>query len=163
MNLKKEGEVQPAIGVKCQVLRAFSQVNYEVKKTIEYKKTVRPRLHGTGRIWDRSEIRPFSPVYTRIRPVRGSQIRPVLWPKRTNFRPVPYSSGIPCSKRGLSKSKRIKIRVLQQIVNFSKFHLKVYHAQSCYISWMFFWKPYLPLCIIYLISYFMLRPSCIIH
>ena len=79
MNLKKEGEVQPAIGVKCQVLRAFSQVNYEVKKTIEYKKTVRPRLHGTGRIWDRSEIRPFSPVYTRIRPVRGSQIRPVLW------------------------------------------------------------------------------------
>jgi hypothetical protein len=29
-----------------------------------------PRLHGTGRIWDRSEIRPFSPVYTRIRPVK---------------------------------------------------------------------------------------------
>ena len=39
----------------------------------------RPRLHGTGRIWDRSEIRPFSPVYTRIRPVRGFQIRPVPW------------------------------------------------------------------------------------
>jgi hypothetical protein len=33
----------------------------------------------SGRIWDWSEIRPFSPVYTRIRPVRGSQIRPVLW------------------------------------------------------------------------------------
>ena len=30
-------------------------------------------------IWDRSEIRPFSPVYTRIRPVRGSQIRLVPW------------------------------------------------------------------------------------
>ena len=29
----------------------------------------------TGRIWDRSEIRPFSPVYSPIRPVRGSQIR----------------------------------------------------------------------------------------
>ena len=40
---------------------------------------LRPRLHGSGRIWDRSEIRPFSPVYTRIRPVRGSQIRPVPW------------------------------------------------------------------------------------
>ena len=39
----------------------------------------RPRLHGTGRIWDRVEIRSFSPVYTRIRPVRGSQIRPVPW------------------------------------------------------------------------------------
>jgi hypothetical protein len=53
----------------------------------------RPRLHGTGRIWNRAEIRPFSPVYTRIRPVIGglklvrfhekgrisarSQIRPV--------------------------------------------------------------------------------------
>jgi hypothetical protein len=37
------------------------------------------RLHGTGRIWDRSEIRPLSSVYTRIRPVRGSQIRPVPW------------------------------------------------------------------------------------
>jgi hypothetical protein len=42
-------------------------------------KCFRPRLHSTGRIWDRSEIRPFSPVYTRIRPVRGSQIRPVPW------------------------------------------------------------------------------------
>jgi hypothetical protein len=41
---------------------------------------VRPRLHGTGRIWDRSESRPFSPVYTRIRPInKGSQIRPVPW------------------------------------------------------------------------------------
>ena len=40
---------------------------------------LRLRLHGTGRIWDRSEIRPFSPVYTRIRPVSGSQIRPVPW------------------------------------------------------------------------------------
>ena len=39
--------------------------------------SLRPRLHGTGRIWDRSQIRPFSPVYTRIRPVRWSQIRPV--------------------------------------------------------------------------------------
>ena len=44
-----------------------------------YHLTLRPRLHGIGRIWDRSEIRPFSPVYTRIRPVRGSQIRPVPW------------------------------------------------------------------------------------
>ena len=34
----------PAIGVKCQVLRAFSQVNYEVKKTIEYKKNNNFRL-----------------------------------------------------------------------------------------------------------------------
>ena len=41
--------------------------------------TLRPRLHGTGRIWDRSEIRPFSPVYTWICPVRGSQICPVPW------------------------------------------------------------------------------------
>jgi hypothetical protein len=40
---------------------------------------LRPRLHDTGRLWDRSEIRPFSPVYTRIRSVRGSQIRPVPW------------------------------------------------------------------------------------
>jgi hypothetical protein len=40
---------------------------------------LRPRSHGTGRICDRSEICPFSPVYTRIRPVRGSQIRPVPW------------------------------------------------------------------------------------
>ena len=32
------------------------------------------RYGGTRRIWDRSEIRPFSPVYTRICPVRGSQI-----------------------------------------------------------------------------------------
>jgi hypothetical protein len=39
----------------------------------------RPRLHGTGRVWDRSEIRSFSPVYTRIRPVRRSQIRPFPW------------------------------------------------------------------------------------
>jgi hypothetical protein len=31
-----------------------------------------PVYTGTGRIWDRSEIRPFSPVYTLIRPVRGS-------------------------------------------------------------------------------------------
>jgi hypothetical protein len=37
---------------------------------------LRPRLHGTERIWDRSEIRPFSPVYTGI---RGSQIHPVPW------------------------------------------------------------------------------------
>jgi hypothetical protein len=37
------------------------------------------RLFQARRIWDRSEIRPFSPVYTRIRPVRGSQIRPVPW------------------------------------------------------------------------------------
>ena len=26
----------------------------------------------TGQIWDRAEIRPFSPVYTRIRPVKAS-------------------------------------------------------------------------------------------
>ena len=32
---------------------------------------LRPRLHGTGQIWGRCEIRPFSPVYTRIRPVKG--------------------------------------------------------------------------------------------
>jgi hypothetical protein len=31
------------------------------------------------RIWDQSEIPPFSPDYTRIRPVRESQIRPVPW------------------------------------------------------------------------------------
>jgi hypothetical protein len=40
---------------------------------------LRPCLHGTGRIWGRSEIRPFSPVYTQIDPVRGSQICPVPW------------------------------------------------------------------------------------
>ena len=26
------------------------------------KMYIRPRLHGSARIWDRSEIRPFSPV-----------------------------------------------------------------------------------------------------
>jgi hypothetical protein len=46
---------------------------------MRFEMKLRPRLHDTGRIWDRSEIRPFSPVYTRIRPVRGSQIRPVPW------------------------------------------------------------------------------------
>ena len=46
----------------------------------EWKSSLRPCLHGTGRIWDQSEIRPFSPVYTRIcLAVRGSQIRPVPW------------------------------------------------------------------------------------
>lgn len=27
--------------------------------------TFRPRLHGTGRIWDRSGIRRFQPLFTR--------------------------------------------------------------------------------------------------
>ena len=69
-----------------------------------YHLTLRPRLHGIGRIWDRSEIRPFSPVYTRIRPVigglkfvrfRGSRV--FTRSKRTNFSPVQIR---PC-KRGL--------------------------------------------------------------
>ena len=66
-----------------------------------------PGVHGT-RIWDRSEIRPFSPVYTRIRPVRGSQIRPVPWFScvygrilvRFQIRPVPC-----INKRGPSFSE----------------------------------------------------------
>ena len=49
-------------------------------------------LHGSRRIWDWAEIRPFSPVYMHIRPVRGSQICTVLQ-KRTNFSLVPNSSG----------------------------------------------------------------------
>jgi hypothetical protein len=72
---------------------------------IQYMEYIhRPRLHGTGRIWDRSaEIRPFSPVYTRIRPVRGSQIRPVLVclhgrkgriSARFQIRPVPCKRGL---------------------------------------------------------------------
>ena len=32
---------------------------------------LRPRLDGTGRIWDRAEFLPFLPVYTRIRPAKG--------------------------------------------------------------------------------------------
>ena len=51
------------------------------------------------------EFRPFSPVYTRIRPVRGSQIRPVLWfsccytgngriSDRCQIRPVPFKRGL---------------------------------------------------------------------
>ena len=41
------------VGNELQIERCYIYIN------------LRPRLHGTGRIWDRSEIRPFSPVYTR--------------------------------------------------------------------------------------------------
>ena len=68
-------------------------------------------------IWDRSEIRPFSPpVYTRICPVRGSQIRQsgsvVLVclhgriSDRSQIRPVPCINGV---YKTQTKQRHIKL------------------------------------------------------
>ena len=84
-------------------------INTFHRKCARWKKLpLRPRLHGTGRIWDRSEIRPFSPVHTRIRPVRGSQIR--LFPgfscvytaERDEFQPGSKFVRYRACKRGLN-------------------------------------------------------------
>ena len=56
---------------------------------------VRPRLHGTGRIWKRAEIRPFSRNRKNLRRLPNRSNSRVNRPaKKDEFQPaVPNSSG----------------------------------------------------------------------